>query len=130
MDSFVRLALGASIFSTLIHYTDNYIQFDAYPQPEWLEQALVFPVWAALTAIGIWGYVLYRRGEMRPAANRFMVHSVGGLSSLGHYLYGSFDDFTSQMHVLILADGATGALVLGCALWMLRSARQRPAEAT
>lgn len=44
MDRLLPAALGASIVSTGIHYTDNFIEFEKYPQPDWIEQALVFLV--------------------------------------------------------------------------------------
>ena len=63
----VRAVLLAAIVSSVIHYTDNYVNLEDYPQPHWINHAVVPIAWLAFTAFGILGYVLFRRG--RPAAS-------------------------------------------------------------
>lgn len=48
-----------SVVITAFHYTDNFINFLQYPDPEWLTPQSVYQSWLILTAIGIVGYVLY-----------------------------------------------------------------------
>jgi drug/metabolite transporter (DMT)-like permease len=85
-------ALVASVVSTAVHYTDNAIYVEHYPQPDWINPELVYIVWSLLTLIGIAGYLFFREGRHLPAGLYLLVYSYTGISSAGHYLYGSFDD--------------------------------------
>jgi hypothetical protein len=107
--------LGASVVSTIVHYTDNYIDIEHYPQPEWIDRTVVVVAWFAFTAFGALGYVLLRRGALLAAGLSFLVYSYTALSSLGHYRYGEFSDFTARMHLMIWLDGLAGLAVLGLA---------------
>ena len=117
--------LVASVVLTTIHYTDNYLYFDEYPQPESLQRWHVYVAWLALTAVGIAGYALYERGYALPSYVCLVVYSYTGLSSLGHYLYGSLDEFTAKQHGFILVDGLSGAAVLSFVVWTALTRRRR-----
>ncbi|MDQ4124552.1 MAG: hypothetical protein M3134_02985 [Actinomycetota bacterium] len=117
--------LSAGVALTAIHYTDNYLYFDEYPQPGSLRRWQVYAAWLVLTAIGAAGYALYARGFSAPAYVCLIVYSYTGLSSLGHYLYGSLDDFSAKQHVFILVDGLTGAAVLAFVAWSVVTRRRR-----
>lgn len=119
----VKGVLLVSVASTAIHYTDNYIYIDEYPQPDYINHELIALAWVLLTLIGIAGYLFYRDGKRGPAAAYLFVYSYTGLSSLGHYVFGGH--FSTKMHVLIWLDGITGAAVALCALWILVAGRKR-----
>jgi hypothetical protein len=122
----VELVVGASIVLTAFHFTDNYVSIDTYPQGDWVTRPVVLIGWVVLTAFGVGGYLLYRR-ERFPAANAcLLVYSYTGLSSLGHFLSGSPDEFTTRGLVSVLIDGAAGSAVLALAVWSIL-ARQREA---
>ncbi|MDQ3958176.1 MAG: hypothetical protein M3273_07635 [Actinomycetota bacterium] len=118
-DRVLAPVLVASVVSTAIHYTDNYLFIEEYPQPEWIEKSTIYSVWLMLTAVGAIGYWMYRTGWRVAAGACLLVYSYTGLSSLGHYFFGSFSDFTAKMHFFIWTDGLTGAAVLACALALL-----------
>ncbi|HEU4481140.1 MAG TPA: hypothetical protein VFS18_04580, partial [Actinomycetota bacterium] len=115
----VGLAVAASVAVTAVHYTDNYVSIDDYPQPGYINQELVALAWILLTLIGVAGYLFYRDRKPLAGVSYLLVYSYTGLSSLGHYAYGSSGDFTTKMHVLIWTDGIVGAVVALCALWIL-----------
>jgi hypothetical protein len=115
----VRVVLGAAIVSSILHYTDNLVNIEDYPQPQWVNEAVVPIAWALLTAVGVAGYVLYRRGSYRVAGACWLVYSYTGLSSLAHYSFGPLSDFSVRMHAGILLDGVTGAAVLVVELALL-----------
>jgi len=123
--STVKLVLGAAVASTLVHYTDNFVNIDDYPQPHWITHAVIPTAWVLLTAFGLGGYALFRRGRYTAAGLCLLVYSYTGLSSLGHYPYGAPSDFSIKMHAGILVDGVTGAAVLAVALWLLIGSRRR-----
>lgn len=122
----VRVVLGAAIASTLVHYTDNLVNIEDYPQPHWINHAVIPTAWAILTAIGLGGYALFRRGSYTAAGVCLLVYSYTGLSSLGHYSYGPMSEFTTKMHAGIWLDAVTGTAVLVVALWLLIGGRRRP----
>jgi hypothetical protein len=111
----LRALLAAAIVSTAVHYADNFVAIDDFPQPEWVSRPGIVAQWIALTAIGVTGYRLYRQGRLLPAHVCLAIYSYAGLSSLGHYLYGTPEPLLRN--VSIVADGATGAAVLAFAIW-------------
>lgn len=121
--------IGASLLSTAIHYTDNYIYVHEYPQPDWISHEVIYTVWALLTLLGLAGYLFYRDGRATAAGLYLLVYSYAGLSSLGHYFYGSLGDFSVKMHVLIWADGVTGLAVAIAAVRLLVRGRGAAGEA-
>ena len=121
----VRWVIGAAIVSTIVHYTDNFVHIDDYPQPGWINHAVIPTAWLALTAIGLAGYAFFRRGRYGIAGACLVVYSYTGLSSLAHYSFGPLSEFSPAMHAGILLDGATGAAVLAVAVWTLVAAARR-----
>lgn len=117
--------LLAGVVLTTVHYTDNYLYFDEYPQPESLRRWQVYAAWLVLTSVGIAGYRLYERGRTSAAYVCLVVYSYTGLSSLGHYLYGALDEFSLKQHAFILVDGVTGAAVLAFVAWSASTLRRR-----
>ncbi len=116
--------LAAGIVLTAVHYTDNYLYFDDYPQPASLRRWQVYTGWLVLTAVGILGYRLYESGHSAAACVCLVVYSYTGASSLGHYLYGSWSEFSAKQHVFILVDGAAGIAVLAFVVWSLTRPRR------
>lgn len=122
------LLIIVSILSMLIHYTDNFLFFSQYPQPDWITLSSIYVAWVVLTAIGVAGYSLYRNQHFWLSYLCLFLYSLTGLSSLGHYLYGSLSSFSAKMHLLIWADAFTGLGILGFTLWsglLLREWRKR-----
>jgi hypothetical protein len=106
-----------SVVSTSIHYTDNFLLFEKYPQPEWITLPSIYISWIILTAIGFAGYWLYRNKRFWLAYVCLLIYSLTGLSSLGHYFYGAMSEFSGKMHFFIWTDGLTGLAVLGFTSW-------------
>ena len=113
----LKILVIACIISTGIHFTDNYFEFEKYPQPDWITPSSVYIAWLAWTVIGIAGYWLYKNGKFWIAYLCLAIYSFAGLDSLGHYLYGNMSDFSMKMHFFILTDGLTGLAILSFTLW-------------
>jgi len=120
----VGLVVLASIVLTAFHFTDNYVSIETYPQPDWVTKPVVVVSWALLTSFGIAGYWLYRRGRFALANAFLLAYSYTGLSSLGHFLSGSFDEFTIRGLVSVLIDGTAGFAVLAITLWSILARRR------
>ncbi|MEE3717149.1 hypothetical protein V2H45_10365 [Tumidithrix elongata RA019] len=113
----LRIFLLASIISTAIHYTDNYVFIADYPQPDWITLPSIYISWIVLTGIGILGYWLYQQDKFWLAYSCLSIYSLTGLSSVAHYFYGSISQFSLKMHFFIWTDWLTGFSILGFTLW-------------
>jgi hypothetical protein len=123
--STVGLVVLASVVVTAFHFTDNYVSIETYPQPDWVSEAAVVISWPLLTAFGVAGFLLYRREHFAIANACLLVYAYTGISSLGHFLYGSPDEFTTRGLVSILADGIAGFTVLAIAIWSIFGLRSQ-----
>jgi hypothetical protein len=123
----VRFVVGASIVLTAFHFTDNYVSIDTYPQPDWITGAVVLISWPLFSAIGVAGYLFYRQGRIARANPFLVAYAYAGISSLGHFLSGSPDEFTTRGLISVLIDGVAGTTVLAVAVWSIVAHRRRPA---
>ena len=119
----------ASIAVTAFHFTDNYVSIDTYPQPDWVTKAVVLVSWPLLTSLGVIGYLLLRRGLFTAAHGFLLAYSYTGLSSLGHFLSGSPDEFTTRGLISVLVDGTAGTAVLAVTVWSILARRRHAARA-
>ena len=115
--SLLKFLLVACIISTAIHFTDNYLYFEHYPQPDWITPASIYRSWIIWTVTGIAGYWLYKNEWYWSSYLCLAYYSFCGLTSLSHYLYGPMSEFSAKMHFFIATDGLTGAAILGFTLW-------------
>lgn len=123
----LRLLLAAAITSTAIHYTHNFVMAGMYPPlPPLFPNALAFRVgiavaWPMLTGFALWGYAQYVAGNLRPAGWAFVVYSVLGASTIGHFL-GPSPDIPVFFFVTIFTDFLTGTAILVFGISTLRRA--------
>jgi hypothetical protein len=115
--SVVGLVVAVSIVATAFHFTDNLVSIETYPQPGWISEGVVAVSWFLYSAAGIGGYLLYRRGELLVAHALLFLYAFAGLGSLGHFLSGSPDEFTTRGLISVFVDGAAGAAVLATVAW-------------
>jgi hypothetical protein len=123
----VGIVVAATIVLTAFHFSDNIINVDTYPRQDWISATgiqvagLIF--WPVFAAIGIAGYLNYRRGRF-PLANWLLVaFSYIGLVSLGHFTAGSPDELTTRGLISVTIDGIAGFTVLGVAIWSILARR-------
>ncbi|MBW4564737.1 MAG: hypothetical protein KME32_27160 [Mojavia pulchra JT2-VF2] len=125
----LKILLIASIISTGIHFTDNYLFIERYPQPNWITAPSIYQSWLILTGVGIIAYWLYKYRKFWLCYGCLLAYSLTGLASPGHYLYGSFSQFSAKMHLFIWTDGMTGLAILGFIIWsalILKQWRREP----
>lgn len=113
----LTIILIACIVSTGIHFTDNYLYFENYPQPDWITPSSVYTSWIIWTIIGIAGYGLYTARRFWLAYLCLVIYSLSGLASLGHYFYGTLSEFSLKMHFFIVTDGLTGLGLVAFTIW-------------
>jgi len=113
----LKILITITIVITAFHFTDNYINFDRYPQPDWITPSSVYRSWVIWTLSGIAGYWLYKKQLFWLSYICLVFYAFCGLSSLGHYNHGALSEFSLKMHLFIMADGLAGLSILGFTLW-------------
>lgn len=111
--------LIVNAISTILHYTDNFVNYDKYPQPTWITPDSIYLAWSVLTIFGVIGYLLYVKDIFLAAYACLGIYSLTGISSPGHYFYSAQHVFSGKMHLLIWMDAIAGIFLL---LFILRSA--------
>lgn len=105
--------------STILHYTDNFLFSERYPQPSWMTPDSIYIAWIVLTIFGIVGYLLYVKEIFWAAYVCLEIYSITGISSPGHYFYSAQHIFSGKIHLLIWMDAIAGISLL---IFILRSA--------
>jgi len=122
----LNIVFFTAVASSLVHYTDNYLAFDRFPNdgvgPS-ITADSVWIAWIVFTAFGVAGYVVYRRGQIRQGSALLAVYSISGLIGIGHYTASGMSELAWWRHVHIAADFLCGVAVLTFAIWSVRQTR-------
>ena len=125
--STIRTLLTVAIPLSLVHYTDNAVNFDAYPQGSVagvdITQTVVWSSWIVFAVAGIVGYRLYKAGNQLGLL-LIAVFSGSGLVSLGHYSVPGMSQVAVWRHVFIWVDILWGAAIFGFTLWAVQANRR------
>jgi multidrug transporter EmrE-like cation transporter len=110
--------------ASLIHFAHNAQFLDEYPNmPVWLSPGIVYAVWVGITAIGVAGYLLFRRGHHLAGLAVLGIYAILGFGGLDHYTRAPVSAHTSMMNSTILLEAATAGLLLTA---LIRLALKRP----
>jgi hypothetical protein len=122
----VALARGILIFgtaSTALHYTHNFVKVGEYPGGGHTTVRVgIVLLWPTLTAVGWYGYRLYREGRFHAAHICLALWSLLGISTLGHFLAGN-PDVPALFYATIFTDGLSGFAMLAFVVMSARSLR-------
>src|SRR5687767_4618192 len=90
------LAYGAA---SLIHYVHNARFLTDYPNiPQWLSAQTIYVAWLVLTAVGLAGYLLVRKGYRVIGLSLVAVYAAFGFDGFTHYALASFAEHTTTMN--------------------------------
>ena len=103
--------------ASLIHFTHNAEFLREYPNmPGWLSRSQVYTVWIAQTAIGVCGYVLWRRGHDILGLSVIAAYAAFGFDGLAHYALAPLGAHSVGMHLTIWAEVVAAALLIAAAV--------------
>jgi len=129
----LRVILAASILSTAIHYTHNFIEVHRYPGPhgafDTITRVLIVVTWPLLTGIGLMSYRRYAEGRRGEARVGLAIYSMTGIVTLGHFIFGS-PRIPAFFYATLFTDALTGLAVLAFALRYARPSAMPVERAT
>ena len=120
---------AVAVVVSIVHYTDNYVNYHDYPQSSTLPNpsaALVLGAWFGFTAAGLAGYLLFRRRASDLALVLLAAYSGSGLIGIGHYLVPGATSMPWWRQAHVCLDIASGIAVFSFTLWAARARRHSP----
>ena len=105
--------------ASLLHFAHNAQFLADYPNlpPSWT-RVEVYLTWCVLAAIGVLGYVLYRRGSIRPGLALIAIYAVSGFAGLLHHTRAPLGHHTAAMNVTIWGEALAAVLLLVNVVWV------------
>ena len=84
-----------------------------YPNlPAWLSRSQIYGAWCGITAVGLVGYTLYRRGRAFIGLWALVLYTSLGFDGLLHYRRAPLAAHTVAMNLTIWSEAAAAALAL------------------
>lgn len=111
--------LGTAFVVSLVHYTDGVVNFSAYPKSGTIPNpsaAVIGLAWVAFTAMGVVGYLRYRRQVDTPALLLLAGYSGSGLIGFLHYSVAGAVDMAWWRQAHIIADILCGLAIFAFVL--------------
>jgi hypothetical protein len=99
--------------TSLVHFVHNAEYLGGYPNlPAWLSRSQIYGAWCGITAIGLVGYTLYRRGRALTGFWLLVLYTSLGFDGLLHYRRAPLTAHTVAMNLTIWSEVAAAALAL------------------
>jgi hypothetical protein len=99
--------------ASLVHFVHNAEYLAAYPNlPAWLSRFQIYGAWCGVTAVGLAGYTLYRRGHPFIGLSFLAFYAALGFDGLLHYLRAPLAAHTVSMNLTIWSEAGAAALAL------------------
>lgn len=123
----LAVALAVYCAASLLHYAHNAAFVHEYPNlPASLSSATIYWAWLGVTAVGLAGYLLFRRGYQIAGFAVIAIYAVIGFDGLAHYSLAPISAHSGMMNFTIWFEVATAAVLLTLvAVQMMRRLRQR-----
>ena len=118
---------AVAVVVSIVHYTDNYVNFDDYPEaPKAVptSAALVLGAWFVFTAAGLAGYLLFRRRPSDLALLLLAAYSGSGLIGIGHYLVPGATSMPWWRQAHVCLDIASGIAMFSFVIWAAGARRR------
>lgn len=108
----MRWLLWATVASSILHYADNVLFFEQYPEPYWINTSFIDAFWWLMTPLAWIGYRLIRRGARRSGAATLLMYAACNLLTLGHYRYAPMHHISLRIHTLIWLEAALAVALI------------------
>jgi hypothetical protein len=128
----LSLIFAVAVVVSIVHYSDNYVNYHDFPQPRSgpnPSAGLVLGAWFGFTAAGLAGYLLFRRRPSDLALLLLAAYSGSGLVGIGHYLVPGATSMPWWRQAHVSLDIACGVAMFSFAIWAARARRRGSASA-
>ncbi len=106
----LMLAYG---LASLLHFSHNAWFLRDYPNlPPGLTSGGVYAAFGVVAAVGVLGYLLYRRGHPRLGLTVIALYATLGFGGLDHYVVAPVDAHSGMMNATIAFEVAMAAILL------------------
>ena len=107
-------ALLAYAAASLFHHVHNATFLSAYPNlPAWLSRTDVYLAWAAVSCVGVLGYLLLRMRRAVSGLTLLGLYALLGLAGLDHYARAPLAHHSNLMNLSIGCEVLTAVVLLG-----------------
>lgn len=108
----LKWLLLATVAGSVLHYVDNLLFFEQYPEPPWINRTMIDAFWFLMTPLAWAGYRVTKRGSHLAGVFILMMYAVCNLLTLGHYRYASLCGIAPRVHAFIWLEAIlAGALM-------------------
>ncbi|MQM24719.1 hypothetical protein [Glycomyces albidus] len=120
---FLYWTLAIAVAVSIVHYADNYANYDAYPVPHAHSRipapsaTAIGVSWFVFTAFGALAILLWRRRAIVWSAVALGVYSLSGLVGLAHYTVPGATDMAWWRQTHVIADVICGLALAAFAVW-------------
>ena len=112
--------------ASLVHFVHNAEFLDGYPNlPAWLSRSQIYGAWCGITAVGLVGYTLYRRGRAGIGLSLLVLYTSLGFDGLLHYRRAPVVAHTVAMNLAIWLEVVAAALALMAVVTVAARVRTR-----
>jgi hypothetical protein len=109
----LSILLIANLVASVLHFADNMVRFDAYPEPSWITGPhVVDALWLVVTPLLAIGWWLARRGMKWASVGVLQLYGVLSMFVLGHYFYASPFALSIGINLLIGMEAVTAGLLI------------------
>jgi hypothetical protein len=120
----VRMLVSVTLAASILHYVDNIVFFDGYPEPAWITPHFIDAFWFVMTPFGVVGWLLWRQGVRGLSLFCLLSYGIMNLLTLGHYLYAPPWELPFRINAFILLEAfAAMGLIITVAAFAARNAR-------
>lgn len=99
--------------ASLLHFIHNAEYAQAYPNfPGWITRSTVYFTWLGITAVGVFGYLLYQSRYAAVGLIVLALYAAAGLDGLLHYTLAPVRSHTHTMNFTIWFEVAVAAILL------------------
>jgi hypothetical protein len=119
LTSLLFVLTAVYFLASLGHFTHNAEFICEYPKlPAWLTRTQVYATWAAITSVGLLGFLFVRKQFMAPGLLLVAVYAAFGFDGLGHYVVAPMALHTLGANVTILSEVFSAALLLALTVFL------------
>ncbi|MBF1800859.1 hypothetical protein [Alloalcanivorax profundimaris] len=113
-----KVLIWLTLAGCTLHFFDNVVFFDQYPEPAWLNAPIVAALWIPL-ALAAWRASSTVSGDYPDHVYTLIQGFViGNWLSFGHYLFASPADVLPRINLIIAIQVTLATILFFYSLWM------------